>query len=264
MQRSPAVDASRRFRPRPITLSRPLHWLARGWRRPAPQPAARACCTVWRRRSSACTAVGSQAQRFWLLAGAFSGFLMRGAAGGHRAVRRQPRAGARRAGRAGHGTGRLAPAPRAAGGLRPAAGAGRHRLGADLGGADHRLRAGPVRNPMDFLRVVVLRRRPGCSRPGCCSAACSRRRCSQPAWWRSRCCWTGESACPRRCSPAGAWCWPTRRRWRCGRAHHPGAQRWSAWPPALIGLVVVVPWLAHASWHAYRDLVEPPADDARG
>jgi uncharacterized membrane protein len=25
----------------------------------------------------------------------------------------------------------------------------------------------------------------------------------------------------------------------------------------LLGLVVVVPWLAHASWHAYRDLVEP-------
>ncbi len=26
---------------------------------------------------------------------------------------------------------------------------------------------------------------------------------------------------------------------------------------ALVGLVVVLPWLAHASWHAYRDLVEP-------
>ena len=26
---------------------------------------------------------------------------------------------------------------------------------------------------------------------------------------------------------------------------------------AMLGLVVVVPWLAHASWHAYRDLVEP-------
>ena len=24
----------------------------------------------------------------------------------------------------------------------------------------------------------------------------------------------------------------------------------------LIGLVPIVPWLAHASWHAYRDLVE--------
>jgi uncharacterized membrane protein len=28
---------------------------------------------------------------------------------------------------------------------------------------------------------------------------------------------------------------------------------------AMLGLVVVVPWLAHASWHAYRDLVESDA-----
>ena len=28
----------------------------------------------------------------------------------------------------------------------------------------------------------------------------------------------------------------------------------------MLGLVVVVPWLAHASWHAYRDLVEPAGD----
>jgi uncharacterized membrane protein len=26
---------------------------------------------------------------------------------------------------------------------------------------------------------------------------------------------------------------------------------------ALLGLVVIAPWLAHASWHAYRDLVTP-------
>lgn len=28
---------------------------------------------------------------------------------------------------------------------------------------------------------------------------------------------------------------------------------------ALVGLVIVVPWLAHASWHAYRDLVDTQA-----
>ena len=28
----------------------------------------------------------------------------------------------------------------------------------------------------------------------------------------------------------------------------------------MVGLVVVVPWLAHASWHAYRDLVHADAD----
>ena len=29
--------------------------------------------------------------------------------------------------------------------------------------------------------------------------------------------------------------------------------------PALLGLVVVVPWLGHASWHAYRDTVDASA-----
>ena len=28
----------------------------------------------------------------------------------------------------------------------------------------------------------------------------------------------------------------------------------------LVGLVVAVPWLAHASWHAYRDLVDAEGD----
>ena len=32
----------------------------------------------------------------------------------------------------------------------------------------------------------------------------------------------------------------------------------------LVGLVVVVPWLAHASWHAYRDLVLPAGDATPG
>ncbi|MFT3719803.1 DUF2189 domain-containing protein [Pseudorhodoferax sp.] len=34
--------------------------------------------------------------------------------------------------------------------------------------------------------------------------------------------------------------------------------------PALLGLVLAVPWLAHASWHAYVDLVAPPAGTERG
>ncbi len=28
---------------------------------------------------------------------------------------------------------------------------------------------------------------------------------------------------------------------------------------ALVGLIVIVPWIAHASWHAYRDLTSLPA-----
>jgi uncharacterized membrane protein len=31
---------------------------------------------------------------------------------------------------------------------------------------------------------------------------------------------------------------------------------------ATLGLVVIFPWLGYASWHAYRDLVEPPPADA--
>ena len=31
----------------------------------------------------------------------------------------------------------------------------------------------------------------------------------------------------------------------------------------MVGLVVGVPWLAHASWHAYRDLVEPTEGPGR-
>lgn len=34
--------------------------------------------------------------------------------------------------------------------------------------------------------------------------------------------------------------------------------------PALLGLLLAVPWLAHASWHAYSDLVVPPAGTERG
>jgi uncharacterized membrane protein len=32
---------------------------------------------------------------------------------------------------------------------------------------------------------------------------------------------------------------------------------------AMLGLVLVVPWLAHASWHAYRDLVDASAVELR-
>ncbi len=33
---------------------------------------------------------------------------------------------------------------------------------------------------------------------------------------------------------------------------------------AMLGLVVVVPLLGHASWHAYRELVDAPARGDRG
>jgi uncharacterized membrane protein len=29
----------------------------------------------------------------------------------------------------------------------------------------------------------------------------------------------------------------------------------------MVGLVVIMPWLGHASWHAYRDLVSHAPDE---
>jgi uncharacterized membrane protein len=29
---------------------------------------------------------------------------------------------------------------------------------------------------------------------------------------------------------------------------------------ALLGLIIVMPWLGHASWHAYRDMVRHRSD----
>jgi uncharacterized membrane protein len=57
--------------------------------------------------------------------------------------------------------------------------------------------------------------------------------------------------------------------WRVVQAHPLPMAMWAAllmgltalgMAMALLGLVVIAPWLAHASWHAYRDLVS--ADDA--
>ena len=33
--------------------------------------------------------------------------------------------------------------------------------------------------------------------------------------------------------------------------------------PGFLGLVLALPLLGHATWHAYRDLVEPPGEDGR-
>ena len=59
--------------------------------------------------------------------------------------------------------------------------------------------------------------------------------------------------------------------WRVVQAHPLPMALWAAllmgltvlgMATALLGLIVIAPWLAHASWHAYRDLVGPAADAA--
>jgi hypothetical protein len=172
-----------------------LAWLARGWRDLLRCPCP-GCCTAWRGAfGSRCSWV---AHRFWLLAGAFSGFLLVAplVATGLYAVSRALQRGQRPT----LGTALRAWRPTTHGWcLRPAAGAGRHRLGADLGIADHRFAPQPVNEPG---RLPAHRGgaddSPGCSRPGWCWAACWPRRCSPPAWSRSRCCWSAHRRAGRR------------------------------------------------------------------
>ena len=73
-----ALEQSRRCQLAPISYEQPFLWLARGWRdllrraaagaaaRPGRHRLRRCCCCCWRYR------------QFWLLAGAFSGFLLIG------------------------------------------------------------------------------------------------------------------------------------------------------------------------------------------
>ena len=60
--------------------------------------------------------------------------------------------------------------------------------------------------------------------------------------------------------------------WRVVMAHPTPLALWAAlimlftllgMVSGLIGLVVVVPWLSHASWHAYRDLVDTTGLEAQ-
>jgi uncharacterized membrane protein len=34
--------------------------------------------------------------------------------------------------------------------------------------------------------------------------------------------------------------------------------------PGFLGLIVIGPWLGHATWHAYRDVVIAPAIERHG
>ena len=75
MQRTPAVDASRRFRPRTIPLSQPLRWLERGaldfTRNPGPGLLHGLVAALF-----GGVLFVLAGRHFWLVAGAFSGFLI--------------------------------------------------------------------------------------------------------------------------------------------------------------------------------------------
>ncbi|NML14524.1 DUF2189 domain-containing protein [Azohydromonas caseinilytica] len=250
----PAIEQSRRFGVRPIPLLRPLGWLAAGWRdlRRAPWPGLvhgvaialfGAVLTVLAR------------EHFWLLAGAFSGFLLvapllaTGLYAVSRALQRRQPATLRTALQAWKpNDGRLI----VFGMLLAFAGTGWVMTSTSF---ILTFSPAPVRTPTDFLLHVVLS---GESR-------------LFQAWLLLG----GVLAAPVFASSVVAMPMLLDRKvgvlvavltsWRVVMEHPLPLALWAAlimsltllgMATLLLGLIVVVPWLAHASWHAYRDLVD--------
>ena len=254
MRNQQALAESRAFRVRPIPLLRPLGWLAAGWRDlwrcPVPgllhglASALFGAALLWLARD-----------RFWLLAGAFSGFLIVAplvATGLYNVSRALER-------------GRPATLSTALAAWRPddarlmvfgallaLAGTGWVLTSAALitgfAGA-------PVDKPADFLHVVVLAKTGYLFETWMLLGGVL----SAPVFASS------VVALPllldRRISVLGA----VLTSWRVVMEHPAPMALWAAlimgltaigMATLLIGLVVIVPWLAHSSWHVYRDLVD--------
>ncbi len=257
MERLRAVEESRRFGARAVPVLRPLDWLRLGWRdlMRCPLPGLThglaaalfgALLIAWAR------------ERFWLLAGAFSGFMLVApvvATGLYRISRelgrgRQPTLrDALAAWRPQHGQLVIF------GLLLALAGTGWVMTSAALitGFTD-----APVRNPQEFLKHVMLNDRSHLFE----------------AWLMLG----GVMAAPVFASSVISMPLLLDRKigvltavftsWRVVLENPAPMALWAAlimgltglgMATALAGLVFVVPWLAHASWHAYKDLVEASA-----
>ncbi len=254
MRESPALVESRRFGTRRVPLLRPLGWLAAGWRDfvRCPLPgllhglalALFGAALFWMARN-----------HFWLLAGAFSGFLLVAPilATGLYAVSRELQR---------HGRARLADAlavwrPRDGrlvvfGLLLAFAGTGWVMTSAALitGFAP-----APVGNPVEFLRVVVLAEQGHLFEIWMALGAVL----AAPVFASS------VVAIPLLLDREIGVLAAVFTSWRVVMDNPVAMAVWAALIIALTllgmatvmaGLVVVVPWLAHASWHAYRDLVD--------
>jgi uncharacterized membrane protein len=252
-----ALEESRRCRLAPIGYTQPLSWLARGWRdllrTPGPGLLHGLVVSLF-----GLALLWVAHRQFWLLAGAFSGFLLLGplAATGLYAVSRALERGERPT----LATALAAWKPRdhrlvLFGLLLCAAGTGWVLTSASLITV---FAPQPVRDPVDFLRVVVL---------------------SEGSWlfeaWLTL---GGLLVAPVYASSVVAIPLLLERRigvlaavlvsWRAVLLNPGPLALWGALLMAvtlvgmstlLLGLIVAVPWLSYASWHAYRDLV-PQAD----
>ncbi len=260
MPPSPDTEAHRPFRIQAVPPGRPWVWLARGWvdllRCPLPGLA----------HGLAAAAFGAlllvlARDRFWLLAGSFSGFLLVAPllATGLYAVSRSLEQGRR---------GTLATAlaawkPRdhrmvVFGGLLALAGTGWVLTSAAL---ITRFASAPVNSPLDFLRIVVLAPEgylfeiwlmlgSVLAAPMFASSVVAIPMLLDRPQGVLGAVTTSVGAAL--ASPLAMALWATLllTLTLIGMATF------------MVGLIVVVPWLAHASWHAYRDLVQPEVPEA--
>jgi uncharacterized membrane protein len=252
MRDSPALVESRRFGVRHIPTLRPFGWLARGWldlwRCPLPGLLHGLALALF----GALLLVLAH-DKFWLMAGAFSGFLLVGPvlATGLYAVSRALEN--RQAANLSVAVAAWKPERRMVvfGLLLALAGTGWVLTSASLitGFAPR-----PVDSPVDFLKVVVLSDQSRLFEVWLVLGALL----AAPVYASS------VIAMPLMMDRPVSLLAAVLTSWRVVQTHPVPMALWAAllmgltvlgMATALLGLIVVAPWLAHASWHAYRDLV---------
>jgi len=253
MAESKALIESRHFGVRRIPLLRPLGWLARGWRdlMRCPLPGLLHGLALALFGAGLIAVAGRQ---FWLLSGAFTGFLLvapilaTGLYKVSRALERGERADLAVALGAWRPEGRMV----LFGVLLAFAGTGWVLTSASL---IYGFAGAPVRDTVDFFRLVVLNEQSHLFEVWLALGAVL----AAPVFAST------VVAIPllldRQVGVLGA----VLTSWRVVQAQPLPMALWAAllmgltvlgMATALVGLIVVAPWLAHASWHAYRDLVD--------
>lgn len=254
MREHKGLIESRRFKTPQVPALRPLGWLAAGWRDflRCPLPGLLHGLVI---SAFGALLFGAARDQFWLLTGAFSGFLLvapilaTGLYSVSRALEREGRASLATALSAWKpNDGRLI----VFGILLAFAGTGWVLTSASLVVG---LVKAPVATPLEFLRAVVLAEQPGVFETWLAVGGLL----AAPVFASS------VVAIPllldREISVSGA----VFTSWRTVLENPVALALWAAlilgltlvgMATLLAGLVVIVPWLAHASWHAYRDLVD--------
>jgi uncharacterized membrane protein len=253
-----ALRQSRSFGVRRIPLLRPLGWLGRGWHDLMKQPVPGLVHGVVLAAFGALL-FSAAADQFWWLAGAFTGFLLvapvlaTGLYAVSRAIERGEPAGLATALQAWRPSDHRMVA---FGGLLALAGTGWVLTSAAL---ITRALPGAVNSPVDFVRLVVLAPEGTLFFTWLALGALM----AAPVFASS------VMALPllmdTRVGVLGA----VFTSWRAVMEHPAPMALWAlllmgltavGMASAMLGLVVVAPWLAHASWHAYRDLVRQPGE----